>query len=93
MTKMDDTQIKYTIYASFLILCCIGLIALGIHYQIPDQGYCDDVIENRYHEFGGMWYTESLTTYDYAFNQSKCIYNNEGTFIANPKYSIWGIRI
>jgi hypothetical protein len=82
-----------SIYSIFLIFCCIGIIVLGIHIQIPDQGYCDRVFENKYTGgFGSVYYLESLQPYDYSFNQSKCIYN-EGTFIANPKYSIWGIRL
>lgn len=88
----ENTQSTIIYEMIFLVACCIGLIALGIHIQIPDQLYCDSVFEYK-HAGATVYYIESMRPHDYSFNQSKCMYNEDGEFIANPKYSIWGIRI
>jgi hypothetical protein len=77
---------------AFLLSLCVGLILFGIHIQIPDQDYCDDIYAHN-SGLGRVAYQESLHPYDFSFNESKCIYSEDGTFIANSKYSIWGIRI
>ena len=79
-----------TIVLSIIILLCILLF--GIHIQIPNQNYCDDIKENNY-GMGSVYYQESLTRYDFSLNESKCIYSDDGKFIVNSKYSIWGLRI
>lgn len=67
---------------------------LMIHIQIPDQQYCDQMLKSKdLGAFGTVYYIESLHPYDYSFNQSKCIYDKNENFIANPNYSIWGIRV
>jgi hypothetical protein len=80
--------------AIVMIIAILGTIALAIHIQIPDQQYCNTVLENRHNEpMGSVWYIESLHPYDYSLNQSRCIYNKDGAFVANPEFSIWGIRV
>jgi len=69
------------------IIAMLGLIVFGIHAQIPNQQYCDDVLKHRHDTpFSSVMYLESL-------NQSKCIYNDSGAFVYNPKFSIWGLRV
>ena len=80
--------------AIVLVIGCCLIIAFAVHIQIPDQQYCDTVLEQRHHSaLGPVWYLESLHPYDYSLNQSRCIYDRNGTFIANPEFSIWGIRV
>jgi uncharacterized membrane protein len=76
----------------FSIVLVILCVAVDIHIQIPDQEYCNDIQEHNY-GFGRVMYLESLTKYDYSLGESKCILTGDGNFIANPNYSIWGIRI
>lgn len=85
-------------YPTLSIIICFGimicLLLVGIHIQIPDQDYCNSVYESHNNGvFGYAFYKESLTKYDYSLNESKCIYSEDGKFIANPKFSIWGVRI
>ena len=86
-------QTTYTIIVALLgIVIAIGSILFGIHIQIPDQSYCDDVYAYN-SGIGSVFYQESLIRYDFSLNESKCTYSDDGKFIANPKYSIWGVRV
>jgi hypothetical protein len=91
--KVPFPQELTIVMAVLLTIAIIGLIALGIHIQIPDQQYCNDVLEHRYYTMGGVMYLESLHPYDYSLNQSRCMYNDSGKFVYNPEFSIWGIRV
>ena len=77
--------------AIILLMGIFAIVFFGIHMQIPDQNYCNTVLGSRYDgPFGPVLYLESQRCHDFSLNQSKCIWQN-GSFVANPEYSIWGI--
>jgi hypothetical protein len=91
---MEKNQMVAIAIAIGMLIACSLLILLAVHVQIPDQAYCDAMLEHRHDgAFASVFYIESQTKYDFSLNQSKCIYNDNGDFIANPEYSIWGLRI
>ena len=81
------------LFTIFMLLLVLSLLIIGVHIQIPDQDYCDDIYENKYVGLGAVFYQESLHTYEFSLNESKCMYSGDGKFIVNPKYSVLGLRI